>query len=161
MIFSIVNGIVYYEDLDWVQRVESAQIQHLDPNESIYSRDNVVLVNMIFTEEMSAELFSEAHSQFLYDKFLTAIAYYPMFCAEYVYSESNPNLQSQEVACKRELATFMAHIIYESGEAISQDKASFHTGLKKRKESGCPAASCSYKDIISQFAPNFTARESE
>ena len=48
---SVINGQVRYEDDDWKQRVESAQIRPLNPGESIYSRDNVKLVNNVFSAE--------------------------------------------------------------------------------------------------------------
>ena len=112
---SVINGQVRYEDDDWKQRVESAQIRPLNPGESIYSRDNVKLVNNVFSAEQFAAIFPEADEEFTYHSLLTAIAHYPKFCNEFESVSENSNMQSQEKVCRRELATLFAHMIYESG----------------------------------------------
>lgn len=62
----------------------------------------------------------------------------------------------QEKACRRELATLFAHIIYESGSPTSGDETSFYSGLSRLTERGCSdtdpnvsVANCAYQMGIS------------
>ena len=47
--------------------------------------------------------------------FLRAVALYPAFCGEHNEASELFNLEDSEKACKRELATLMAHIVFETG----------------------------------------------
>ena len=47
------------------------------------------------------------------------------------------NLQTAELACRRELATFFAHVIYATGYPVHSDTNSFRTGLDFRREDPC------------------------
>ena len=45
-----------------------------------------------------------------------AVAQYPAFCGEYNEKSNLANLDNLRSACRRELATLFAHMIYESGD---------------------------------------------
>ena len=49
-----------------------------------------------------------------YEAFLQSVAMFPAFCNEY--KPIRDNLQNQELACRRELATLFAHMIYETSK---------------------------------------------
>ena len=48
-----------------------------------------------------------------------AISYFPAFCGEYKEGTDYKNLENPLSACKRELATLFAHIVYETYEPES------------------------------------------
>ena len=56
------------------------------------------------------------NANYTYDQFLRSVAQFPAFCGEFQTDEGIPNTNTQERACKRELATLFAHIVFESGE---------------------------------------------
>jgi len=112
-------------------------------------------------------LFSARDTVYSYELFLNAVAQFPAFCNEHRPSaDSFDNLGTDESACRRELATLFAHIIYESGQPVSGDETSFLTGLQILMEPGCqPApvvnpAECKYEDTGTTTSVNYPAFDS-
>ena len=60
------------------------------------------------------KLFPDREAQYSYGAFLQAVAQYPYFCNEF--EPKIQNLRDVKTACKRELSTLLAHMIYESGD---------------------------------------------
>ena len=58
---------------------------------------------------------NEIYTELNYEHFLKAVAQFPAFCGEYDSTSEEMNLDNEEQACKRELATLFAHITHESG----------------------------------------------
>ena len=52
--------------------------------------------------------------EYSYEAFLQAVAQYPYFCNEF--EPKKVFLSDVKTACKRELSTLLAHMIYESGD---------------------------------------------
>ena len=110
-LYSVETGNVTWKPTVNKRRVESAQMVWIRELEDIFDQPNVKLVNSIFTEEEWVSIFPAAPDS--YQDFLTAIAQYPAFCNEF--DPIMENLFTLDLACRRELATLFAHIIYESG----------------------------------------------
>ena len=91
----------------------------------IYQYENVKLVRSILTLEDFIELFPFG-MRLIYHQynFLKAVAQYPAFCGEYRAIQGIYNLSNQRAACKRELATLFAHMIFESGHYGTQNSNS-------------------------------------
>lgn len=86
------------------------------------AQTNVILVKSILTEDNWNQSFPYASSVYTYANFMRAVAKFPMFCNE-VPSASAEILSD---ICKRELATLLAHIKYESGalQAVADPECS-------------------------------------
>ncbi len=69
------------------------------------------LVNSVFSQEAWDSLFPNAIEGYDYDTFLGAVWRFPSFCGETEASKG----RSLEDTCKRELATLLAHMIFETG----------------------------------------------
>ena len=91
--------------MTWIKELEGQDINKLK---------NVARVNQLFPEEAYNKLFPFRQNGFDYDNFIEAIASFPAFCNEYVNIATIPNLKTQDLACKRELATLLAHVTYET-----------------------------------------------
>lgn len=71
------------------------------------------------------------------------------------------NLMSQESACRRELATLLAHIIHETGDANELFPA--YTMMKNLSEDGClpypdtDMSACGYDDTTTLVSIDFPA----
>jgi len=65
------------------------------------------------------KLFPDREAQYSYEAFLQAVAQYPYFCNEF--EPKIQNLRDVKTACKRELSTLLAHMIYESGNYTADD----------------------------------------
>ena len=63
-----------------------------------------------------------------YEMFLWAASRFPAFCNEYG-SSDRPNLENQDVACKRELSFLFAHIIPKVAEFVKGDDSEYFTGI--------------------------------
>ena len=127
--------------------------------QNIYSYSNVQLVNELLTQEDWNFLFPLDDNN-AYETFLTAIAQFPAFCSEFRDDGQWPNLQTQEKACKRELATLFAHIIFNTGKKDNMNSPYERTGFQYRREQDCvnePIPDrCKYHDsktLISEYFP--------
>ena len=160
--YEVRNGIVTYNDPSWVKRVESTRMIPLNEIQNIYTQPNVALVNAIFPESEFERLFPKRFKRFLYEPFLKAVAQFPAFCGEFSAGTGHANLLNQEKACRRELATLFAHVIYESGYARLGNQSTYSSGLSARRDKGCRNADttsnppeCNFYDTVSQFSTFF------
>ena len=143
--YAIKNG-----QLKWLadsrrRQVESATMLPLEQVKSgdIYDLPNIKLIDSIIGAEEWDNLFPRRIPRYTYDKFLHAVAQYPAFCNEFQVKDAN--LRDQEVACKRELSTLFAHMIFESGhykievDDISLEPGGSHygNGLRFTREPVC------------------------
>ena len=91
-------------------------------------------VASIFTQEDWEYIFPYRLPGYDYEFFLEAVALYPAFCNEFKLFYSEPeagyfnNLSSQDQACRRELATLLAHIVQKTGS--TDDAAPEFGGLQ-------------------------------
>ena len=93
-------------------------MQFLKRNDNIFHLKNVELVNSIISEEDWDELFPARQQGYEYEVFLRAVAQYPLFCGEF--KPIMHNLQTEFLACRRELATLFAHMVYETGDPLHE-----------------------------------------
>ena len=127
-IYSVSNGVVNY----FGEGVNSSQLTH--PQGNIYEQPNVQRVASIFTQEDWEYIFPYRLPGYDYEFFLEAVALYPAFCNEFKLFYSEPeagyfyNLSSQDQACRRELATLLAHIVQKTGS--TDDAAPEFGGLQ-------------------------------
>ena len=116
-LYSVANGeVTFLEGFVDKRRVESAQMRWVREIEDIFSYENVQLVNAVMTESDWVAMFPQADAS-EYMAFLGAVAQYPAFCSEYNEQIAH-HLWDLEKSCKRELATLIAHIQYESGDKV-------------------------------------------
>ena len=172
VVYEVKNGKVEWHYAEWEQRVNSARMVPFADIANMFDQQNVQLVQGIFPWEKFEELFPQHYASYTYFNFLKSVAQFPAFCNEHnndANREKNPqknNLEGQEKACRRELATFFAHSIFETGQAKAGDINSFKTGLTYRREINCQnenqeikEASCDYHDGTSQLDPFFPANK--
>ena len=114
--------MVSFVDEATKQRVQAAQMVQLADIGDIYKQANVMLVSSILSENDWDNLFPERHEKYGYWAFLKSVAMYPAFCNEF--KPARDNLQSQELACRRELATLLAHMMYETQEMVDGELVS-------------------------------------
>ena len=115
------------------------------------------LVQSFLTSEEWAYIFPDSISLYSYDAFLQSVGEFPKFCGEGTMDPDGTYL----TACKRELATLLAHMIRETG---LNDNASFtpawRQGLHWITELACtppespPDTKCDYSTTPEEWASN-------
>ena len=96
-------------------------------------KENVKRVMSVFGEEDFEILFPSHDRLYNYESFLVAVGLYPMFCGE-----DDPSIGLTEAeACKRELSTLFAHIIFETNGGRPDHAEYFRQGLRQIKDHHC------------------------
>ena len=83
-----------------------------DEVECFATRDNVGTIQSVLSETQYEYIFPNRDASLTYEVFLKAASLFPMFCGER--NMVNINLFTDQSACLRELATFFAHVAYDS-----------------------------------------------
>ena len=118
---------------------------------NIYELPNVNLVNTILPQEAFEELYpdrkvqfnnNEIYTELNYEHFLKAVAQFPAFCGEYSSTSEEMNLDNEEQACKRELATLFAHITHETGNPDANNPE--YSGMRWLREQQEKCGTCTY-----------------
>ncbi len=108
--FTISNGQATFSQETKARQVTAATMRQPVAGEDIYELANVALVNNVFPEGAWDYLFPNRVESYDYDSFLGAVARYPSFCGE-----TGLDDLTLEETCMRELATILAHMIFETG----------------------------------------------
>jgi len=105
----VKNGVPYSKNSDIERWLEAAWT--IDGVVDDYmSTPHINRIKKIFPKTSWESQFTEIDSKFFtYETFLQSVAEFPAFC-----NETNVN-EDLDVACKRELATFFAHVTQETG----------------------------------------------
>ena len=128
----VKNGVPYGLDPEAERRIISARLES-GPGVQNEDKYNVRRIMEVFCEEDFEHLFPNHDHLYTYESFVVAAGLYPKFCGE-----SDPSLALSETeACKRELATLFAHIIYESNGGTPDHHEYFRQGLKHVKDHHC------------------------
>ena len=110
--YAVTDGEVTFTDPEMARLVQAAQI--VLPVSDPYALANVKLAMDVFSEEEFKKKFPFKDGDYTYENLIYAISYFPAFCGEYKEGTEYDNLQDGNSACKRELATLLAHIAYET-----------------------------------------------
>jgi len=117
------------------------------------TKENVLRVTSILTQENWADLFPVSHSFYTYEDFLKAVAKWPAFCDDWNPEEDTlwGNTEDPEKTCARELSALFAHITLESGKNDPwYGMAPTHRqGLYYVSEASC--ASCDYQETSDRY----------
>ena len=75
------------------------------------------MIKEVFPESKWNEIFTHINDFFTYKDFIKSVAEFPAFC-----NETNNSDESLKDACKKELATFFAHVTQETGAREGDDE---------------------------------------
>ena len=124
----VKNGKPYSNDPDKKRWLEAAWTIDGKVNDYLET-DHVKRVKKIFPETDWDAHFTRINSLYTYDSFIHSVAEFPAFC-----NETNNAGESKDDACKRELATFFAHVTQETGNRYGEEDTWWHQGLHYLEE---------------------------
>ena len=149
--YEIVNGMLVPEaGTEFEERMNSARMRDPALADCSESGTNVQLIKTLLTEEQYNYIFPARAESMTYEVFLEAASLFPMFCGEFV--SGTFNADTAEKACKRELATFFAHVSHTTGT-----NGGWLTGLTYLYDTWCAARSnnwsCKKNNVQTRYWP--------
>ena len=90
---------------------------------------HIVRVKKHFPESKWDEQFTHINKFFTYNDFIKSVAEFPAFC-----NENNRDNKTLDETCKRELATFFAHVTQETGARKGTKDTWWKQGLFYKEE---------------------------
>ena len=135
----VVDGVPSGTTPEVTRRLNSPKAYTGDAQTDYLTLTNVKLVHSFFSQDDWNTMFPDAISLYTYDAFLQAVGEFPMFCQEGSIS-SDDNDSFLEV-CKREVSTFLAHVIRETVDL----KYITEINCTPPEHNDPPEAKCDYK----------------
>ena len=111
--WQVTNGIVSSTTFANQEKLNRVKIDTQTPPDT--TKPHVINAkNQLMSGIKFLQIFQHANSQYSFDTFIAALSKWEYFCGEHEQIIGYLNLSSSADACKRELAAFFTHIIYNS-----------------------------------------------
>ena len=124
----VKNGIPYSKDAAKERWLEAAWT--IDGKvDDFLDTDHIKRVKRIFPESDWKKQFTHINKLYTYKEFIKSVAEFPAFC-----NETNNAGESKDDACRRELATFFAHVTQETGARKGKKETWWRQGLYHLEE---------------------------